>query len=51
MQENTSNIRPEQCPECGSTRLIKFGKVWSGRTKVQRWQCKDCGRIVTVPLS
>jgi len=33
-----------KCPECGSTKTIKVGKAWSGRTLVQRHQCKDCGR-------
>jgi len=36
-----------QCPECKGMNLIKAGKSWSGRTKVQRYQCKDCGRIIT----
>jgi len=39
-----------KCPECDSVKLIKVGKGWSGRTKVQRYQCKDCGRIVTEEL-
>ena len=39
-----------RCPECKSIRLIKSGKGWSGRTRVQRYQCKDCGRMVLVPI-
>lgn len=31
------------CPECGA-KMIKAGRVWSGRSKVQRYQCLACGR-------
>ncbi len=37
-----------KCPECHSTKLRKFGKLWATgptghRRKVQRWQCDNCG--------
>ena len=31
------------CPDCGG-RMHKAGKVWSGRNRVQRYQCPACGR-------
>lgn len=31
------------CPECGG-KMYKVGKVWSGRKRVQRYQCPACGR-------
>ncbi len=33
------------CPECG-TKLGKAGSKWSGRKKVQKYQCSKCGRVV-----
>jgi len=33
-----------RCLECNSTRIIKAGQVWSGRTKKQQHKCLDCGR-------
>jgi len=36
-----------ECPECKSTNLIKSGKAWRLRTKIQRWRCSKCGRIFT----
>jgi len=35
------------CPDCGHT-MHKSGFVWSGRTKVQRWKCNQCGRTTIV---
>ncbi len=32
------------CPECQHP-MHKAGFAWSGRTKVQRWKCQECGRI------
>lgn len=32
------------CPECKSKRIAKDGVVWSGRKKVQRYRCAECGR-------
>jgi transposase-like protein len=37
------------CPECNSANLIKNGLTWVARTKVQRYQCLDCGRITHKP--
>ncbi len=34
------DIAFERCPYCGSTNIIKFGKVEG----VQRYRCRDCGR-------
>lgn len=45
-----------QCPECGSSNLIRFGRkfVWGKgtgkRVRVQQYQCKGCGRITIRPL-
>lgn len=30
------------CPKCGH-KMHKFGFVWSGSNRVQRWQCQKCG--------
>jgi len=38
-----------KCPECGSKRLIKFGKRWIRRRQIQQWQCRNCGRITVYP--
>ena len=38
-----------KCPECSSTLMGKSGKVWSGRTRVQRWRCEKCGRTTVKP--
>lgn len=39
------------CPECGREgHLIKSGWKWSGRHKVQRYQCLTCGRATTAPV-
>ncbi|KKM73132.1 hypothetical protein LCGC14_1413570 [marine sediment metagenome] len=45
-----------KCPECKSTKLIKFGKRFSRKSStgkrrlVQQYQCKNCGRITIHPL-
>ncbi len=31
------------CPDCGE-KMHKAGMAWSGRNKVQRYQCPKCGR-------
>lgn len=31
------------CPECRA-KMHKIGKVWSGRNRVQRYRCPNCGR-------
>ncbi|MFC1942345.1 hypothetical protein ACFLWU_03910 [Chloroflexota bacterium] len=38
------------CPECGSRNLMKQGVIWSGRSKVQQYGGKDCGRNTIHPL-
>lgn len=47
------DIEEEQmkCPECGSTRLIKYGKrfIRSKKREIQQYQCKNCGRITIKP--
>lgn len=43
------NGKKLRCPECNSTRIIKFGKVWQGRKKKQRYQCLACGRTTIKP--
>lgn len=37
------------CPECGSNDIVKQGVIWSGRSKVQQWRCKSCGRNTIHP--
>jgi len=38
------------CPNCGSTKLVKFGMVFTaGKVKTQRFQCQDCGDSFTRP--
>lgn len=32
-----------KCPDCNS-KMHKAGKTWSGRVKVQRYRCNQCGR-------
>jgi transposase-like protein len=39
------------CPECGSSRLVKFGcHVWIRRELKQQYRCKDCGRLTVYPV-
>lgn len=38
------------CPECSSNDLVKQGVIWSGRSKVQQWRCKSCGRNTIHPV-
>ena len=38
------------CPECHGTNLVKQGVIWSGRTEVQQYRCKDCGRNTVKPV-
>jgi DNA-directed RNA polymerase subunit RPC12/RpoP len=44
-----------RCPECNSTRLIKFGTKFARNARtgrrhaVQQYQCKNCGRITIKP--
>lgn len=39
--ENLENRRIPACPQCASAALQRWGK---GRSKVQRWRCRDCER-------
>ena len=34
------------CPDCGG-KMHKGGTTWSGRKRVQRYQCPACGRKAT----
>jgi len=36
-------MNPPNCPECGA-KMHKSGMAWSGRKKIQRWKCYNCGR-------
>jgi len=43
-----------KCPECGGTKLGKFGfkfskKKGGKRPLVQQYQCKTCGRVTIHP--
>lgn len=31
------------CPDCNS-KMHRAGFAWSGRQKIQRWKCNQCGR-------
>jgi len=54
-------IKPK-CPECRSTKLICAGSQWTSdhkapgkhgklkRVKLQRFQCKNCGRFTGFPI-
>jgi predicted RNA-binding Zn-ribbon protein involved in translation (DUF1610 family) len=44
--EAGQGAKPEalKCPECGSTRVVKFGRHMTRRGRKQRYQCQDCGR-------
>jgi len=41
-------IRDYFCPECGH-KLTPSGYAWSGRNKVKRWRCMECGRTTILP--
>jgi len=32
-----------RCPECNSSRMVKAGRIFSGRKKAQRYLCQNCG--------
>jgi len=34
------------CPKCGSDKVVKSGFVLRVGGKKQRYQCKECGRVV-----
>ena len=34
-----------RCPECNSEKVVKAGKEWRKRERVQRYRCKECGRL------
>lgn len=36
---------PVKCNECESENVVKAGFVWRKRKKVQRYRCKDCGKV------
>jgi predicted RNA-binding Zn-ribbon protein involved in translation (DUF1610 family) len=44
--EAGQGAKPEalKCPECGSTRVVRFGRHMTRRGRRQRYQCQDCGR-------
>jgi len=39
-----------KCPKCEPGRLNKFGFIWSGQNKRQRWVCLDCHRVTITPI-
>jgi DNA-directed RNA polymerase subunit RPC12/RpoP len=39
-----------KCPDC-SHKMMKAGKVWSGRTRKQSMLCNECGRRVVVDIA
>jgi len=53
--QESGKIFQMKCPECNSTRLVKFGKKFVGgpelgkRHRVQQYQCNECGRITIYP--
>jgi predicted RNA-binding Zn-ribbon protein involved in translation (DUF1610 family) len=32
-----------QCPKCGSEKIVKQGFVYTNRSKFQQYSCKSCG--------
>jgi len=44
-----------KCPECFEIALTKNGKRWvrrnGVRTRVQQYQCQECGRITINPAN
>jgi transposase-like protein len=34
-----------KCPECGQTKIIKFGWKLLRTGKTQQYQCKECAKI------
>lgn len=47
MEAITEAERP-MCPDCGAP-MHGSGTVWSGRQKVRRWRCSQCGRSTQRP--
>lgn len=41
-------IHLQLCSDCGGHVMHKSGFVWSGRKRVQRWRCNNCGRTTIV---
>ncbi len=43
------------CPECLAKglkiKMHKAGLVWSGRKKIQRHRCPNCGRTTTISIN
>lgn len=50
---DTVNTAYFTCPRCASNKLHKagFSTVWKARvkSKIQRYQCQDCGLLTTIP--
>lgn len=42
-------IKGLRCKHCKSNRLNKFGFIWSGQNKRQRYTCLDCHHVTMVP--
>lgn len=43
-----SAIAPPRCPDCGSTSLVRIGRVIRANgLRVQRFRCRVCGRTFT----
>lgn len=40
---------PRECEECGSPRVIRFGKRYNHQGAVRRYLCKGCGHRFTLP--
>lgn len=40
-----------QCPECKAKgKMVKAGLKWSGRNRVQRFLCNNCGLMTINPI-
>lgn len=37
----------KKCPNCKGS-MYKAGFAWSGKKKVQRWKCINCGRTTII---
>jgi hypothetical protein len=38
------------CPKCENGRMHKFGFIWSGKNRRQRYICRDCHRVTMKPI-
>lgn len=49
VQPQAEALQELKCPECHG-RLVRFGQIWSGRVRIQRYLCPTCGRSTIHPV-